>query len=71
MRAGIGDDIDLCDQSRGIDEEGHALRVVGMVFVRTAFGAVRAAYGAIDIGEQWESELLIPGERVVVGGCIE
>jgi hypothetical protein len=42
-----------------------------MVFVRTAFGAVRAADGAIDIGEQWEAELLVPGERVVVGGCIE
>jgi len=69
--AGVGDFVDLGDRPRGVDEERDALRVVRIRLVRLALAGIGATDVAISVTQQQEPELLVRGEDVVVGRCVE
>ena len=71
MRADIGDLVDLGHDSLGIDQERDPLREVGILLVRTFFGAVQATDGAVDVAQQREVEGLLLAELEVLGRCVE
>ena len=71
VRAGVADFIDLGDLAIGVDEKGDALRIAGVGLVGSALDAVHATDAVIDVGEQWESEVLVGREGVVFDGSVE
>ena len=71
MRADIGDLVDLGHDSLGIDQERDPLREVGILLVRTFFGAVQVTDGAVDVAQQREVEALLLAELEVLGGRVE
>jgi hypothetical protein len=69
--ADVGDLIDLGHDSLRIDEERDPLREVGILLVRTFFGAVQATDRAVDIAQQREVEALLLAELEVLRRCVE
>jgi hypothetical protein len=69
--AGVGDFVDLCNRSGGIDQERDALRVERIWLVRLALDAIGATDALIGVTQQPEPELFVRGEDVVVGGRVE